>query len=168
MKSLAIAIVVILFASCVTEKKASRYMREHPNVLAGICADEFPPNIEYRPGKPILKTDTLIQTDSVIIEVNVDCPDGTVVKADCPPNRTITKTIRDSITIIDTVSVENTARVEQLQYEIAEVKSERSELKLNNQELDKKRGQYLKWSLLFGGIIAVQIGIRLWKFFRVV
>lgn len=117
---LTITAAILLLSSCVSvQKKRSRahdFFRDHPTELAELCADKFPPSIEYRPGKPVIKSDTTIITDTVTIRV--DCPDGTQV--DCPPARNII--IRDTMFVTDTIYKENTARIEELL-----LKAERSE-----------------------------------------
>lgn len=53
---------VVLFSSCLTQKKrasiAKEYMHEHTDELAALCALHFKPIIEYKPGVTIHKTDT--------------------------------------------------------------------------------------------------------------
>lgn len=102
---------VMFFGSCVSLKKqrdrAHNYFRDHPEELAELCADKFDPQTEYLPGDTIVKSDTTVVTDTVVVEI--DCPDGSKVKA--PPAKKIY--IRDSVFVRDTIKVENTARVEQ-------------------------------------------------------
>ena len=50
--------IVLSLISCQTERKATRFMSEHPNILAKICDEKFP---------VILSTDTVIGVDSNLI-----------------------------------------------------------------------------------------------------
>lgn len=36
--------IIILFASCVSQKKVNRWLNDHPTEAAGYCADNFPPD----------------------------------------------------------------------------------------------------------------------------
>lgn len=164
-------VAVLLTTSCVTEKKAFRYMREHPIKLADLCSETYPPKIEYRPGKPIVKTDSIIIEKTDTIKVTVDCPDGTKVKADCPPNKTITKTIRDSITIVDTIEIESTqakARIDYLQKKLAELESQNSDLRKDNIIIKEDAKTSNKWNWILGSILVIGVGWRLVRFFRVI
>lgn len=144
------AAAVLILGGCASVKKqrsrAHEFFREHPAELAELCGDKFPPKIEYRPGKPIIKSDTTVVTDTV--KVTVDCPDGTQV--DCPPNKTVT--IRDTITVRDTIYQENTARIEEFR-----LRAERAErLTVVEQTLRQqadKRAKNRGWAL--GGLLTV-------------
>jgi hypothetical protein len=46
--------VMFVFSGCITEGKATRYMKDHPKVAAGICADLFPVTPSYSEGQLIL------------------------------------------------------------------------------------------------------------------
>lgn len=91
MKKILIVAVLISASSCYTQKQARRQVdkieRNYPDVLAGWCADAFEPDIRYRPGEVIVKTDTTyLPGDSV------DCPPngaGQIVKVKCPDNRIV-------------------------------------------------------------------------------
>lgn len=145
------AAAVLILGGCASVKKqrsrAHEFFREHPAELAELCGDKFPPKIEYRPGKPIFKTDTTVVTDTV--KVTVDCPDGTQVEADCPPNKTTT--IRDTITVRDTIMQENTARTEQFR-QAAERNARLAATEQVLREQAEKRAKNRGWVL--GGVLA--------------
>lgn len=151
MRGLFIIVAAIIFlSSCASVKKqrsrAHDFFREHPIELAELCGDKFPVQIEYRPGKEIIKSDTTVIKDTVT--VTVDCPDGTQV--DCPPNQKII--IRDTIRTRDTLLRENTARIEEFR-----LKSERAErLLIVEQALRgqaEKRAKNRGW--VIGGILVL-------------
>ncbi len=153
---------VILMASCVSVKKqrsrAHEFFREHPEELAEICADKFAPKTEFTPGKTIIKTDTTILTDTVT--VTADCPDGTHVEVECPPNKTIT--IRDTIRVRDTIRMENTARVEQYRLkaeEQARMLATEKILRERAEEKAKQRG----WLLLGLFLAIIFVGFIIYK-----
>lgn len=94
---------VILFTSCLTQKKlkshAVRYYAEHPGELARKCAKEYPAKVTA--GDTIRSTDTTVLPGLVL-----PCPDredinGKVVNdyVQCPPN----KIIRDQVFVHDTL-----------------------------------------------------------------
>lgn len=99
--------------------KARQFYRENPGELAADCAEKFPPVIEYRPGKTVFTPgDTVrIPGDSVQcpdIPATNDRPARPGVKMKCPETKIITNTI----TRIDTVTIENTAAAASLRYQL--------------------------------------------------
>lgn len=85
-------ILVTISGCATTERKARDYYLGHKDKLAKLCLDCFETSLKpvYIKGEVTTIRDTLL--DSVPYPVMVDCPDGTQVKADCPPNRVITIT----------------------------------------------------------------------------
>lgn len=162
---------VVLLASCVTEKKAVNYMRTHPEKLAEMCANTFPPKIEYRPGKPIYKTDSIIEIRIDTVKVTVDCPDGTKVDADCPPNKTITKTIRDSVMVTDTLEVISTqmvAKLADMEYKLSASKTDLGDMIKDRDKYKEKSSEKGKWNWILGGVLTLLVGIKLVRFFKVI
>ena len=51
--------IVLALTSCQTERKATRFMNEHPNVLAKICDEKFP---------VIPSVDTFVTVDSLLLQ----------------------------------------------------------------------------------------------------
>ena len=62
----------MLCVGCATRReKAITYMNDNPDDLAALCASNFPPKIEYKPGKTIHTSDTVYTEGE---------------KIPCPPN----------------------------------------------------------------------------------
>src|SRR5690606_22670174 len=120
--------------SCVTEKKARNWAYSHKEKLAEWCADCFP----VKPSE-VIKGDTITIVDSVVrvdsIRVQVDCTDGT--KADCPPNKTITKEIKTHST--DTIKIRDTAFEYVLETKVKEVNIENDKLKKDLDDMTSSR-----------------------------
>lgn len=43
-KNITIALLLVLFTSCITQKKVNNWLDDHPTEAAGYCADNFPPD----------------------------------------------------------------------------------------------------------------------------
>jgi hypothetical protein len=114
-----LAIVASFFASCVTEKKqrgrALSFFQQHPQELAAICGDQFPPAVH--PGKDSITHDTTYTAGKT-----VECPpvlvktekgkDSVIYRyVQCPPDTSI----RTKHSRVDTV--ENTAKIAALQFQ---------------------------------------------------
>lgn len=153
----------IVSSSCNTklrqQVKAHNYFNKYPIELAALCGTKFPPEEKYIPGKPIvIPGDTVEVRDTVTI--TVDCPDGTKVNADCPPNKT--RTVRDTIKITDTLQVANTALITDLNYKIATLEGQKVVLAETNSQL-KKNIKNKNWQL--GGLITlIVLGVIFWLF----
>lgn len=154
-----ILLLALSLASCATKKKAEKYYRNNPLELAKICSETYPPKVEYRPGKPIVSSDTVVVRDSVLVEIEVDCPDGTVVKADCPPAEKIY--VNNIVTVTDTAYVINTARVEYLEGTLAVKEADIIMLEMDRDNWKRKASSRLRWSIVLGLIVGVRI---LWYF----
>lgn len=110
MRIIYIIIMMVLTASCMTEKKAARRVAhlsvEYPNVAANLCAnyikESHTTTIEYREGK----RDTLWQSEYV----DCDTVIGTdrIVKVPYP----VIRPVRDTVIFRDSIFQENTKRVE--------------------------------------------------------
>src|SRR5690606_22291785 len=112
---------LLLFSGCVSVEKAERVMRAHPTELSKLCADCFPvKESEIVKGDTVVLIDTVSEVVSDTIRVNADCPDGTVVTVDCPPNKVVNRVIKSHTT--DTLKVRDTAYERVLEYERDEYK----------------------------------------------
>ena len=101
-------VILVLLSGCMGVKKAERVMRANPVELARLCADCFTVKpIEVIKGDTIVRVDSITRVDSVRVEVEADCPDGTRVKVDCPPTKTVER-IKYTHTS-DTVKIRDTA-----------------------------------------------------------
>lgn len=119
---LIISILVLLFLyGCTTQKKATRWMKEHPVVLAKLCAECFPVKpIEFIKGDTLVLLDSVVRVDSVRVEIEADCPDGSKVKVDCPPTRIVERVVKSHTT--DTLKLRDTANETVLQNELNKAK----------------------------------------------
>lgn len=127
-----------MLGSCMTERKAVKYMNGHERAAASYCAVFFPPRDStiYIPGteRAISRTDT-IPGDSIPCPASDEkdsLKQGTLSYVHCPPS--ITKTI--TLTKTDTLKVylRNTAREDALTLDL-----DRSNQKFDaaNQKIDK-------------------------------
>lgn len=135
--SITIMAMALLNSGCTTAKKATRYMHEHPEVAAEVCAEMFPVKDTVIKGDSIVVTDTLWGQEIVRDSVTVN---DTVRITTTLPGKTITKTVR----VTDTIVRENTARVATLENQLKEAIDEglslsrdRDHYKSKYEELDK-------------------------------
>lgn len=122
-----IAISLLLGSCKTTEKKAKRYAYNNKDKLAEWCADCFPVK-----ESEVIKGDTIVDTLysevlDTLYKIDVDCPDGTTIIADCPPSKTFYKTITKYST--DTIRVRDRAKEEVLSNNIDERYKEINKLK---------------------------------------
>lgn len=156
--SLLILALLIATASCVSVKKqrtrAHEFFREHPEELAELCADRFPPSIEYKPGVPIIQRDTVtVPGDSIPCPevINPDTGQKETPKVKCPD----CKSVIEYQTRTDTVFVANTAREEQLRLKADRLQAERDLAILREEDATAKAKKRF-WTIV--AIIAL-IGI---------
>lgn len=106
MKSKLIAITLaLLCVGCATRReKAITYMNDNPEDLAALCASNFPPKIEYKPGKTIHTSDTVYTEGE---------------KVPCPPNEKgeVVYVRGRNMIVRDTVFKTDTAIVRDLAFE---------------------------------------------------
>jgi|GEM_PF-1812749 len=150
--------ILLLTASCVTVKKqrsrAHDFFREHPEELAELCADRFPPEIRYKPGVPIIKRDTVtVPGDSIPCPeiINPDTGQKETPKVKCPD----CKSIHESQSRVDTVYLPNTAREEQLRLKADRLQAERDLAILKEEEASnkaRKRFWYIVALVAFAGV----------------
>lgn len=154
-------IAALLFCSCMTTKKATDYLKKN-NSLAGICANEYPPKIEYKSGQVITKSDTTyLPGDSIPCPPTINGKDTIRIKVKCPDQ----KIIRDTIYRVDTVTVENTARVLDLQYKLGDANAHIQAVEYDNGKLTK-RANILSLSLfVMILLIVIYIVLRIKKIF---
>lgn len=160
MKSiLSIIFALIILSSCTTRKrnKAHNYFRDHPQELAELCAKEFPPVINHIQGK----TDTIPGINVYIKGDSIPCPDGTKVKAPdvkvpCPP----------STHRVDTVTIENTAKIKALEGESKNKDARISELEKELTETKEKASNRMWWLISIGLFFALLIALWFWRITR--
>jgi len=147
--SLLIIALLIATASCVSVKKqrsrAHDFFREHPEELARLCADRFPPMPVYKPGETIIERDTVtIPGDSIPCPemINPDTGQKERPMVKCPD----CQSIRESESRIDTMYLPNTAREAELRLKADRLQAERDLLALREQDAKdkaKKRFWYI-------------------------
>lgn len=146
--------VCTLISSCaVTEKKAKEWAYNNKGELAKWCSDCFPVKpIEVIKGDTVVRVDSILSIDSVIVQVEKDCPDGTKIVVDCPPAKTITRVVNTHTS--DTVKVRDTAKERVLE----------DGLKDRSDKLDKmteSRDKYRKWFFISLAVVAVYSLLRI-------
>ena len=146
--------IVLAITSCQTERKATRFMNEHPNVLAKLCDEKFPviPSVdtfvtvdslllqqyEKEFGNLYYLIDSLITNDSIktIIQTQI---------------KTVSKPIYKTKTV--TITKENTARLEACKLQMEEnerdyelnIKGFENELNERDATILKQQGKLDKW-----------------------
>jgi hypothetical protein len=156
---LAIALALLFFTNlvgCKSPEKAAAYLQKKGK-LAEVCANAYPvkETIIYKPGDTVINEittpgATITRTDTVVVNGE------TVYKTiylQCPQSKVTTKTIHD--TVFNTV--ENTARVAQLQGAVADKDKQIEQL---TAECDKWETKARKWWFWILAGIALTIGIR--------
>lgn len=130
----------LFFVGCTTQKKAESWMLNHKNVLASLCAEEYPVQESYIKGK----TDTIERIDTIQLPgVKIKCPEtknGQPVFVDCPPNEKIY--IDRQISRTDTIIKIDSAKISVIKYQLV--------------ESEKKREKFKTWltvSLILNGIL---------------
>ena len=122
-------------------------MRANPDKLAVLCADCFPVKpIEVIKGDTVVRVDSILRVDSV--RVQVDCPDGT--KVDCPPNKTITRTIKTHST--------DTLKLRDIAYETVLIKERDDAIK---SRYGWRKASLWGWGIIGGYLLIVFIRKRL-------
>lgn len=107
MNAAKLLMLVMLLSGCMTTQKATNYLVEQKK-LPGICATYYPPKIEYKQGQTVIRVDTVTQIgDSIPCPPVINGRDTVRVKVKCPDARTIYE-IKERI---DTIEVENTAKI---------------------------------------------------------
>jgi len=146
MRYLVIITLTVLFAGCVTPKKAADILSRPKNepVLAELCSTRFPVKDSIIKGDSVVRFDTLWETytDTLISEPQV------IIETKIVP-----KTVTRWVTIRDTIIRENTARVAVLGSQIAKLEAnnrQQTELAAKYlQERDGYKSERNKWKLRF-------------------
>lgn len=168
MKYLVIVILSILFAGCITPKKAVDVLSRPKNepVLSELCSTRFPIKETYIKGDSVVKYDTLwgLVTDTIVPDPQVLVYRDTVK---------VPKLVTKTVTIRDTVVKENTAKVSFLNSQIAKLFDLNRNLSEKNTELTQQRDEYksqrnkarlINWILYV--VIGLSIGFLVRKKFK--
>lgn len=140
-------------------------MLTHPEVLAPICADEFPVKDSLIKGDSIVLYDTLwgikIESDTVVTK-------DTVRITNTLPAKIITKTV----TVVDVVYRENTARVSQLLNQVGDCNKTviRKDVKIDDLEqslsaMKKARNKWRLWLFIAIGAAGMFTFLKIKKIF---
>jgi len=146
MRYLVIITLTVLFAGCVTPKKAADILSRPKNepVLAELCSTRFPVKDSIIKGDSVVRFDTLWETytDTLISEPQV------IIETKIVP-----KTVTKWVTITDTIVRENTAMVAVLGSQIANLNESNRILSEKVVEISQERDGYKsernKWKLRF-------------------
>jgi len=142
----------LLLTGCMTTEKATNYLVEKGR-LPEICADKYPPKIEYKPGKLFTWRDTMyLPGDSVPCPDQIIGRDTVRVFAKCPPSLVI----RDTTYQRDTITIENTARVQDLQFKLGD-----RDAKIMMLEHDLANRTRLMYAFL-GGCVFLALGYAIY------
>jgi hypothetical protein len=141
-----IFLLLVAFASCNPAKKATKYMRDHPEVNAPVCADQFPIREVTLPGDTVTVTDTL-ETFEVLVDT-LRVADTLYITRTTQP-----KIIRETRTVVDTVIRENTARIGELLVTVRDrdetIKSRDDKITKQGKDNDDLRTARNRWRLYF-------------------
>lgn len=146
-----------MLAGCISEKRkrhrAEDYYRNNPNELALKCADQFVVQKEYVKGETVVQESVIyVPADSVVCP-----PSEKVVKVKCPDAKIITK---NSVRV-DTLKVENTAKVSALSFENNQLQVKYAVLDAKRKDVEAVARDRLKLLLLFVAITAFLIFMRI-------
>lgn len=159
-----IAFLILVISGCATsEKKAKKYYLENKDQLAEICSTCFPVKEKYVKGEDVyLPSDTVfVKGDNVFIEK--DCPDGTKIKVECPPNDTIKVYI--PIMRIDTIVKADSAAIYYWKSEYGKIESAKKNVELDNAAIKKSRNGWMYWTIGLGLFIVIRFGFWAYKTF---
>jgi hypothetical protein len=135
MRYLVIITLTVLFAGCVTPKKAADILSRPKNepVLAELCSTRFPVKDSIIKGDSVVRFDTLWETytDTLISEPQV------IIETKIVP-----KTVTKWVTIRDTIVRENTAKISVLNSQIAKSAAVIRNLTEKTHELSQERGHF--------------------------
>lgn len=163
MRYLLFTTLLLLVSGCLTDKKlakhADMYYATHPEIFAGKCADLFDSKI--MPGSVLHKSDTII-----LQGITIPCPDQLQInpvtgKTDTIPGKKVhcpdSRIIYDTLTQHDTI--ENKARIVQLQYDTAAKGDRIRQLTATLLKAEKRAKNRLYLSIAL--IIAIAAGLYL-------
>lgn len=144
---IAIITCVILFfvSGCVSAEKAQMVL-EKKQVLAKVCAEKYPVKTEYIKGDSVVITtiDTIYSGNDIIFDTVYSVAKDTVIITKTIP---ITKVIKNTIRITDTIVKENTAAVEATKIDLNKCKSANEALTAKLNKVKRVRSTYF-WLLI--------------------
>jgi hypothetical protein len=80
------------FASCTTQRKVEKWNDKHPVKAAAYCTETFPV-IEWIKYRDTTLFDTVLKPGETRIDTVITKGDTVIIKRECPPSQTITKTV---------------------------------------------------------------------------
>lgn len=147
-KLLILSLMVILF-SCTTQRKADKFYRKNPILLAQKCAETFPVIPKYIKGK-----DSIIYDTTTVTGDSIPCPPQTgakVVKVKCPDQKTITNTIFR----VDTLIKLDSARLKLCELRLAEASINYHKEKEKLSQARDKIKTLTMWCVILGAGLAL-------------
>lgn len=148
---------------CVSQKERSeKFLKENPEVLAQWCSFYFSPKENYVEGETKHTTDTLYLPGEKIPCPEIEDKDGNkiVPMVDCPNPKIITETF----TRIDTIKVEDTAKVFAL---MTEIQKDKAKISLQADEIEKLKKQERKKNIIIASLsLIIVAGISIKMFLK--
>lgn len=158
--ALVILFILFLFAlmtSCTTARKVEKWNAKNPVKAAAYCAKTFPPVEWVEVIRDTLTDTTIAFYPEWVFDTLYVGPDTVVMKAKCPPSKTITRTIRDTIK----TRVRDSAAVYALQGQLQAQGKEIAVLQDNVIEAKEGRNKWRLWCLITWGILASIIAVKI-------
>ena len=151
-------------AACNAEKRTQRYLFEHPEFTAGVCAEQFPD----KPDSVIIKIDTITEIifmDSIVKDTDTLYRDSLGFKY-----RTIIKVITKTIRKDSIIYRENRAEQERLQLGLLACQTNNGITLAKNAQLERELNTWkhkakTRWwwiALLIGGFVGT-IAIKIFS-----
>lgn len=150
---------MVFLSSCSPTKRMGAIAAKHPDKAREVCVQMFPPEIKtvtdtrYIHGTPTITTDTVYGNCDTVIKFVNGKPIQVIrkVAVPCPPSYTRI----DTVVKTETTTIENTAKIDVLNKEVAECKA----------DADKARNGRNTWRYIALAALAVLIGATALKLF---
>lgn len=153
------SLLLLVFTGCkVTEPAARNAFTKHPNWFADLVGVYYPPLTTYVKGDPIL-----MPGDTVLIAGDsIPCPEKkegatAPVKVKCPDS----KFVHDTVFRIDTIQIENTAKIEAQAIELIAINRENERLNDNIDDMKRQR-----WYIFLFGMLSPIMVYGAFKLFK--
>lgn len=160
MKLLLFILTLFLFA-CNPVNKAIKTFDEHQPQAALYCATRFPAKDSFIKGEPIITRDTItnINLDSAKVECPPNTNTVTVVKAACPPGKTIyvTNTIHDTIVRVDK------AKEKVLENNLTACQTTVTKVQGDYEDMKDKRDKWRLWFWIMVGAVGAYVVLKVKK-----
>lgn len=151
-----------LFGCASQKERSEKFLKENPEVLAQWCNFYFPVKEKYIKGETITQTDTLYMPGIKIPCPDVEDKDGNIIKheVECPEK----EIIRDVITRIDTVQVEDSSKLYVL---MSEKQRDKSKIEMLQNQIVKQKKSIRRGNIVIISLVSIiGIGISIKLFLR--